>query len=417
MVHNDEMTQDRYNARVSSYDCAFAHQSVAYLVGPLQRVEDPSRLLQRLLRIAAGGPSNRIGFTPGLHTRDWQFDESCRSVAITQGHSVDFADPAAAVAELMRTGPSVPDVTLRIHLAEPWLFLNFDHGLGGGRLFTEIIAAVGADDPGFAAPPPLVGCSNPGLQAVAHTLRTSPIRLVRALDEPFRNTPSPGKHLSRFDGEVAAVYARSDPDFLVRLRERRDRELPGVSVSAIITSLFLGALSAQEVAMEDEISFMVDLGRHLPRGVGTLANFIGGSRFTVSPPYRPSDIATALEAYTIGCRALVRYGIAYTARLAGRRASSNAWTTGSTRVKVAVTDHSVSPAAKKIGWAASSDGHVFVRVAPVGFANQVTLAINRVESQLHLTASHYPSVIDSEKLQRALDMVVAEGGLSKLSGR
>jgi hypothetical protein len=40
-------------------------------------------------------------------------------------------------------------------------------------------------------------------------------------------------------------------------------------------------------------------------------------------------------------------------------------------------------------------------------ANQISLAINRVQPELHVTASYYDCVFDPAKLQASLDSIVA----------
>ena len=150
--------------RVSVKDLAFAGACVAYLVGPLEKLDDPHRLRFRLNAIAQGGPRNRIGLIPDPSHRRWRFDSTCSSAVVCEGPDFDCDNPAQALESLMATGSQVPDISLRVHVTDPWLFIMFDHGLGGGRLFTKVIAAVGASEPGFADPAPRVDCRNPGLR-------------------------------------------------------------------------------------------------------------------------------------------------------------------------------------------------------------------------------------------------------------
>jgi hypothetical protein len=151
---------------------------------------------------------------------------------------------------------------------------------------------------------------------------------------------------------------------------------------------------------------MVDLNRYLPSDAGTLSNFLGAAQVSVSWPYDPAEIAASVKDYTNGFRALVGYGMGYAARLASRPASKTVWNSGSSRARLVVSDHSNMPGAQRISWSTSTSPHVFVRLLPVGFANQISLAINRVQSELHLTASYYDCVFDTAKLQAALDSIV-----------
>jgi hypothetical protein len=399
------------SVRVSVTDLTFAGACAAYLVGPLDKLDDADRLRLRLRAIAQGGPRNRIGLIPDPQHRRWRFDSSCTSVVVCEGPDLDCDDPARALESLMVAGPQVPNISLRIHVADPWLFIMFDHGLGGGRLFTEVMAAVGASEPGFAQPAPRVNCPNPGLRAAINVARTAPWRLTKTFDEPVRRSRRPSGIMRPFSDKVSVVYARSGADYLTRAREMRDRYWPGVSISAIVTSSFLRSLQSQGITPDEEVSVIVDLSRYLPSDVGTLSNFVGTARVIVGPPYDPDEIAASVRDYTSGFRALVRYGMSYGRSYAARLISRPAGPSG-TRVahapRVVVSDHSTNmPGAQRIAWSRATSPHVFVRRLPLGLANQIGLAINRVQSELHLTASYYDSVFDRVKLQASLDSIVA----------
>jgi hypothetical protein len=392
---------------MSVIDLAFAGECVAYLVGPLVNLDDPDRLRFRLKAIAQGGPRNRIGLIPDPYHRRWRFDSTCSSVVVCEGPDLDGDDPVRALENLILAEPQVPDVSLRVHLADPWLFIMFDHGLGGGRLFTEIMAAVGASEPGFADPAPLANCRNPGLQAGINVARTAPWQLLKTFDEPIRRSRPATGNLTPFEGKVSVAYARSGAEYLTKAREMRDRYWPGVSISAFITSLFLRSLQSQGITPEEEVCVMVDLNRYLPPDGGTLSNFLGTARITTRPPYNPDEIAASVRGYTNGFRALVRYGMNYAARLVSRPVRKTVWDSGSSLARICVSDHSNMPGAGRIAWSVSTSPHVFVRLLPVGSANEISLAINRVQSELHLTASYYDSVFDRAKLQASLDSIVA----------
>lgn len=400
-------------AVVSRNDSFYAGQSAAYLVGPLDDLAEPSALRTRLQTIAAGGPGHRLGFRPSRGSRRWEYDPDCAGAVITSGSAVDMSDPAGALSGLLADGPAIPPATVHVHVEKPWLFLNFDHGLGGGRLFSEVIAAATGSGSGFAEPAPATGARNPGLRALAHTARTHPLRLLRSLDEPFRKTADV-VHTGGFDEREALAYARSAPDFLERLRAVRDDRVPGAPLSALITSLFLNTLREHDIEPEDEVSVLVDLGRYLPEHAGTLSNFVGIVPITTAPPHPPEAIAAAINEYTHGCRALVRYGMGYAARLRARPASTPRWRTDSARARIVVTDHANSPAGRKISWAPSADGHYFVRKAPVRYANQISLAVNRVASQLHLTASYYAGTFAADTVEAVLAQVLEDDSASAL---
>ncbi|WP_166903231.1 hypothetical protein [Mycobacterium sp. DL440] len=394
------------NTQVSRNDCFYAGQPATYLVGPLERVLPVPLLRTRLQTIAAAGPQNRLGLRPSRTSRHWEFDPECDRVVLTSGPAPDMTDPGRALMDLLADGPAIPPATLHVHIADGWLFLNFDHGLGGGRLFSEVIAAAGAEGHGFSEPAPVAGTRNPGLRALAHTVRKQPMRLLRALDEPLRRSAAVVP-TGKFDEREALAYVRSRPGFLETVRASRDKCLPRAPLAALILSAFMDGLHSHGITPEDEVGLLVDLGRYLPPGAGTLANFVGIAPIQIAPPYDPAGVARAMNDYTHGGRALIRYGMAYAARLRARPAELPRWQTNSRKARIVVTDHANSAAGSKISWAATPDGHHFVRKAPVRYANQISLAINRVGSELHLTASYYAGTFDPGKITAVLDRIVA----------
>jgi hypothetical protein len=388
--------------RVSNVDRTYAGNPVCYLVGPLRSADTTQTLRRRLIAIANSGPANRIGLLPNKAARRWRFDPLCESITITTGPAPDMTNPAEAMSRLDAAAADVPSIPLHLHLAAPWLFVKFDHGLGGGRLFTELIAAIGCDELGFAQPLPDSSCSRPGLRAAVSMLRRNPTRLLADMNEVHRR----GHDLQALmptDGVVSIAYARSRPSFLDDLRLIRDRRFPGVSLTAMITSCFLNSLNEHGIEVHETVSFLVDLARYLPDGVGTLSNFVGTAPVHVSRPFDPRNLTAGINEYTEGARSLVRFGMAYAMTLLHGPPGNILYQGDDSRAKITISDHASTTAAGKIAWADSPDGHIFVRKAPVGFTNQITLAINRIRSQLHLTASYYETAFDRSTVQAVLD--------------
>ncbi|MGB8388849.1 hypothetical protein, partial [Mycobacterium sp.] len=147
-------------------------------------------------------------------------------------------------------------------------------------------------------------------------------------------------------------------------------------------------------------------GRHLPVGVGTLSNFLGFAPVSVASPFSAQAISDQIEAYTIGCRSLVRYelralvGLRHPIRKSVIRRSDD-W-----RARLVVSDHGELLGSRKIRWAGPEEGRIFVRYAPVDYSNEITLATNRIGDQLHLTATFYSSEFDRESVRAALLRVV-----------
>ncbi|MGH3584270.1 MAG: hypothetical protein ACRDUB_21965, partial [Mycobacterium sp.] len=226
-------------ASVSRNDCLFAGNRGRYFVGPLENMDDSARLRERLGRIAAGGPSNRIGLFPDPTSRRWQFDPTAgtESVTIIENPALDVTDPGRALTDFVVDADH--RTPMHLYLADPWLFIDFDHGLGGGKFITELIAAITSDAMLFADPQPLTDCRAPLLRALTHSARVDPRKLVAAID--LERGPNPPSCSGPFEETTDVVFVRSDPEFLRQVRARRDRDNPGASVLAMLTSAMLHA--------------------------------------------------------------------------------------------------------------------------------------------------------------------------------
>lgn len=374
-------------------------------------MDNAAQLRRRLQRIAAAGARNRLGLFPDATSRRWRFDPSAgpESVSICQLPAPDMSDPGRMVTDF--TVKPADQAPMNIYLADPWLLIDFDHGLGGAKLLTELIAAITSDAPAFAEPEPVSDCRHPVLRAFAHSARVAPLALARAAD--LDRHPNQPVCSEAFDQIPEVVHTHSDPQFLQQLRTLRDRDLPGVSVSAIVTSATLLALDAVGVETDPAVGIMVDVGRYLPPGTGTLSNFTGLAPISVTPPFAASAIGEQVDGYTNGYRALTRYGMSTIAAWRRPLVKSTVKHSDDGRARLVVTDHGEPRSARKIRWAGPEESRVYIRHAPIGYSNQITLAINRIGNQLQLSASFFATEFDRATIAAALERVVESARLGR----
>lgn len=388
---------------VSRNDCLFAGNRGRYFVGPLEEMDDAPTLRERLGRIAAGGPLNRVGLFPDPTSRHWRFDAKAGTdwVTIADHPALDGSDPGRTVTDFVVDPKS--QTPMHLYLARRWLLIDFDHGLGGGKFITELIAAMTSDAPAFAEPQPLTDCRAPLLRALTHSARTQPRKLIQSVD--LDRGPNPPSCSGPFEETTDVVFVRSDPEFLRQVRALRDRDNPGASVLAMLTSAMLRALNAVGIETDPAVGVMVDLGRFLPKGTGTLSNFVGVAPISVSPPFGARVIGDQIERYTTGYRSLSRYSLATLAGMVRPTAQAVTQHCKDHRARLVVTDHGETPAARKIRWAQPETERVYLRHAPIGYSNQVTLATNRVGNQLHLSATFYATTFSRASIDAALQRV------------
>ncbi len=395
----DDATTERVT--VSRYDRRNAGQTGRYLVGPLANMDDSRAIRNRLQVIASQGPQNRIGLIPDPSDTRWEFDRTTEAFVVTEGPAPDMTDPARVIVDF--PFPRSRPAPMHIHLAAPWLLLEFDHGLGGGRLISKLIAAITSDSPGYAEPRASTVCTRPGLRAFVHEVRENPVAMLHALSEMGRRPNRPVANGS-FTESRQLVYARSDVHFLDKLRARRDTTSPTVTTLACVVSSALKSLESVGIRAEPYVGVLVDLNRHLPPEVEALSNFQGVAPIAVSPPFGAVPIATALAEYTSGCRTLVRFGLANGRDMLRSGISHDVQRCENRTATLTVSDHGES-ASRTIQWRSASDG-LFLALAPLGSSNQISLVMGRVGSQLHLSASFFGSQFDRTLVESALSRVV-----------
>lgn len=387
-------------------DRSHAGQRVRYLLGPLDNVDEPAQLRKRLSVIAGRGPATRIGLWPDQRSGKWRFDPNCSGVLVST-----MPDPdVSAAAEAMYEFASKPvDVPLHIGVSPHFVFIDFDHGLGGGRLIVELIAAITSDDEGFAAPDPTANRRWPTSSAFIHTMRTSATQLIRGLsgalwDRP-RVEPGVGTDESMSDG-ITVVYARSDIDYLSRLRREQKSHPRGTSVLALIISRILSSLEHQGVSVAEHTNFMVDLNRYLPDTAGTLSNFIAVAPVRVSSPYDPQLISQGIAEYTTGCGALWLYLLSSMAQRFRSPSTLKRFRGAGDSAQVIVSDHRMPARGQKIRWACDTD-RVFLIMMPATADTQLSLAVTAIDDQILMSASFCADVFDVAVVQAALDTTLS----------
>ncbi|MCG5431649.1 hypothetical protein LV457_05000 [Mycobacterium sp. MYCO198283] len=385
----------------SRADTFFAGYQSRYLIGPLRTLGSAADIRERLRALAAGGPDYRIGLQPRRSTRRWAFDPRCDDAVVTEGPvDLDTDNPARTMAAVIPDAAAT--VPLRIHLAHPWLFIGFDHGLGDSRLMLRTVAALTAPQahPALLHTGPLT--RHPLARAVLHTTARRRAGMLRTLPRLPRSRPPAA-------ADAAPPVPFREQSVTVHRRASLGTHDPAggrISTAARYTTAFLQSLRRHGVTFEPAVEFMVDLRRHLPPEVGTLGNFVGSTVVDVTDPADAAAMTAALAEATTGGKALTRYCASSLIRLARRPGDRLQQASASTDARICVTDNTVRDAIDQLPFD-DAQPRVFVSMLAVNSSHQITLSPVRIGSELHLNASFYPSRFDESLITAVLDDTAA----------
>jgi hypothetical protein len=150
---------------------------------------------------------------------------------------------------------------------------------------------------------------------------------------------------------------------------------------------------------------VVDLRRYLPENAYTLANFMSWVDVPTGDDIGPPEIHGRLQSALNSYRPLVHFAVGSSLQSMRRQIPAwTAWDVAATdRARLAFSDFRVVPAIKRYGWADTSRGGLFRIALPLGFRDQISVAITaHPDGIIELTATFYDSAFDATAIRTAL---------------
>lgn len=260
---------------ISSTDRQLGDSRIGVGLGPLD-LPGPAELGDALVRIAARGPSTRVGL-----------------VLADEGHwrevGVRIAD---RVGEIFRVAPAsvqdprdwlrehwIDDLPVQFAIAGDRLAMMMDHRLGDAGLSAMLPLALIDVARGRPVPSAFDNLTDRPLSvALSATFGVRPGRWLAVADD-FRRHRAGGSEPATAPGPRLSVPSTlqlttvMEPDRLARLRARCRGQ---ISLGPALALVAGAAMRAAGLAVSDRAELVVDLRRYLPAEQHTLANFIAG---------------------------------------------------------------------------------------------------------------------------------------------
>ncbi len=357
--------------------------------------------------IAALGPDYRVGLLPDPGSCRWRVGDGgdCRVVTDVDAQAGDVAATIQWLAESPTAAP------LTVGLVDGYVLLRIDHGLGDGRLFLALAAAIASSRAdGLCPGPSTVNTRFPVARVLVRDLVSQPVTVARQVAELAaarrRSTPAPAAAGSEPSSVAAAgagdrvrtVFGSAGPEYLSALQEFRRGCSERPSVGALLAYAVCDAFGAVEPRLADTVGIVTDLRSRLPAGRDTFANlcavvqvpiakdrdtFVRGFTSAVRSPAVSAQLALALLLATVRRGRVPRPG----------------WD-GS----IALTLSDLSRPCSEVGidWATGATEPVLALGVPTVDGHQIGVVISQAADRVQLTVRHDETVVPAATIARGV---------------
>jgi hypothetical protein len=324
-----------------------------------------------------------------------------------------------AVAGALRdalVGWPLGDRPLRMLVCRDFVGIRMSHTVGDGRVFNTLtpellIAAAAGRPPRLPFPRPT---RLPLARAALRFFGRDPRRVAALLTtpRPVLAGPSPDEPTRPWQPDVSSHYVRSDQDVLDRLRQWRDRNLPGVSGAAL---LFAAACAAfEEVGLRPDgagIMILVDARRYLSSTATVDGNFAAAQYVSPTDPRDPRAIQQTMGATVASGRPLSTLALR---DLYSLRRSRPARPGGPDRVRASPVPQLTLTHIGRLGeyaglpWACPPAGRTLASAPTPGGPEAVTATFAELAGAIHLNVTFHRSTFDDRAVRTAAELVCAD---------
>jgi hypothetical protein len=333
--------------------------------------------------------------------------------------AADGAAEPGAVLDAMRdalVARPLGDRPLRMLVCRDFVGIRMSHSVGDGRVFNTlapelVIAAAAGRAPRLPFPAPT---RLPLARAALRFFGRDPRRVAALLKtpRPVLSRPSADEPHRPWRPDVGSHYVRSEEELLGRVRQWRDRHLPGVSGAAL---LFAAACVAFEEcglgSSSAGIMILVDARRYLPEGASVDGNFAAAQYVTPADPRDPRAVQDAMGATVAAGRPLSSLALRdlYALRRSG---SGQPFTETQVRTNpvLQLTLTHIGRLADYAGlpWSVPPAQRLLASAPTPGGPEGVTVTFAELSGAVHLNVTFHRSTFAQDAVRRAAELVCAD---------
>lgn len=278
--------------RSTALDRALAPARTVVAVGPIADL-DPTAMRSVLRTAQNSSATPRLALVPQLDQREWGYSNDLDQVVTIVDH-VDTSDLGRLVTEI-RTRPE-PTGALHVMICGDYIVVDYSHGIADGQFGVILPALLSTGDTARAD----LVASNLKPTAVWSALwkhyRAEPaaVKDFWRLRREHKTTTDPGVQRTIRDWHAAtrSYSGYLSPTEVTRLRSWAKAVWPGATSASTNVALWLAALHAEGVPVDDRVMILINCRRYLgPEHATTQGNFAVGIPIRLPGLPSPSTVA------------------------------------------------------------------------------------------------------------------------------
>ena len=395
--------------RPTALDRALAAERTVAVVGPVAGL-DEDRVTATLRAILAAAPDARTALWPERGSRSWHYRaEGAECLVARRDDATDLSRLLTDIAgQPSDRGP------LNVLICGEYLAVDYSHGMGDGLLGVTLLAAMSG-----AADPVLASTLARGLPRTA---------VWTALRRHYRAHPGAVRDFlqlrqrNRHAGDVQDVGTRDidlsnlgkqsrtaymPPPCVTELRTWAREHADGASPASVTVALWMAALRAAGVAVDDRITMLVNCRRYLDRSHQLdQGNFAVALPLWIPRPQTPTAINDAIRDVIDSGWPIAILGMAELKSSVARPGADERPPTVTVpdRLRVAVSDLGRLGMFGHTDWALGAPPQVAAYLEPAG-PDAASLLVSELAGGRTFTASFCGAMVDPAVVTRALDLM------------
>ncbi|CAN5551644.1 hypothetical protein BH11ACT6_BH11ACT6_30060 [soil metagenome] len=407
--------------RSTALDRALASARTVVVVGPTAGLDADS--MRAVLRAAQNSTATpRLAMVPRSDHRVWSYCDDLDQ-SVTTLENTDTGDLGRLVTEI-RTDVE-PRRALQVLICGDYVVVDYSHGIADGQLGVTLPALLSTGDTSRA-------------ESVAHGLKHSAV--WSALWKHYRSNPAALKKVWRLRGEhktggshraerrvqnwqasTRSCSAYLGPEQVRRLRNWAKATWPGATGASITVSLWLAALHAEGLPVDDKVMVLMNCRRYLgPEYATSQGNFAVGVPIRLPGLPSPSTVAgITREVIESGWPVAILAMAEIKARLPGRAQVPGEGVDGGVigdRIRTAVSDVGRLRMYEQHPWVAGLRPPQLAAYLEPDGPDAVPLLVSELAGGQTFTASFCAETVEHSVIESAFDRMCSDP-IGLLEGR
>lgn len=400
-------TAKSHRYRSSALDRSWATSRILEVIGPIREL-DRAALESVLKTIDTSTPTPRIGIDPCLAEPLWRYRHGSQAWTVSSLARAD--DLGQALTELgHRPGKRHP--TEVFLLGNEYLAIEYPHSVGDGHYGMNLVVALLNPDATTLGPDLPPHAVWPAIWAHFRSHPQRIMQLYRLRKGQLRKSappPSAGPQPEDWQASRRVAVGHLDSRRFTELRDWVATHAPGTTRVGVMSALWLAALRAQDITVDDSVVVLINCRRYLrPEQQSHLGNFAVGVPLRIGS-LKPAEITALVRQVTDSGwpLAIIAMGELRARLHRGDRGFTTARTLSPGRLRLSVSDMGKLPF-DQLPWV---DGHPRQATAFLNLdgPDAMTLLLSDVGNERTAAVTYCTATVSQEKVEAALALMCSD---------